>query len=279
MVLKSTSSGKKVFSNIFISICFIAVIAFAAINTVQVTNTQKELATTQNGLTDTQSELAGTQAELLNTEATLATTTNALLQTRADLATAQADLSSTRNELQTTSKKLTDTTSQLAQTQADYTTKLKALDTETTLTGTLQSSFDSLHTDYNSATAGYAYAYRDPSHQELETFLLADTTDANTYLLGSYVCEDFSFDVKTHAMQQKFRCAFVYLVFVGENHAIIAFNTTDRGIVYIEPQTDEEVNLQAGKHYWTQCVIPAPGNTHSNPTDYDDTVARFSLIW
>jgi hypothetical protein len=50
-------------------------------------------------------------------------------------------------------------------------------------------------------------------------------------------------------------------------------------MVYIEPQSDEEVNLVAGKHYWTQCVIASPDHYYLNPTTYNDTIDRFNIIW
>lgn len=51
-------------------------------------------------------------------------------------------------------------------------------------------------------------------------------------------------------------------------HAIVGFNTTDEGMIYVEPQTDEIVkNLEIGKRYWSECVIP-----NSDESDYDNTI-------
>ena len=220
--------------------------------TSQLNDTQKVLATTQNELTSTQSDLAGTEASLSNTETELATTQRTLTSTKNDLAT-------TRNQLQTTSKELQDTSVQLTQAQTDYATTLKALNTEKESYTQVQNSLDNLQVNYDRLTSGYGYVLRDPTYQEVKAFIAADTTNSNAYVNDTYVCEDFSKDVKTHAMQHKFRCAYVSIRFYDGNgaHAIVAFNTTDRGIIYIEPQSDEEVNLRAGYHYWTQCVIAA----------------------
>ena len=276
MVSKSAPSAKKVLLNLFLSICIIGLLAFGVIKTTQLNDTQQVLASTQNELTVTQSDLSDTQT-------TLATTETELSQTQSDLATTQANLSDTQNELsdteielETTTQKLEDKSSQLAQTQADYMTTSKALKTEQALSASLKSSFDNLQVNYASLTTGYGYVLKDPTYQQLKAFIAADRTDTNAYVLDSYVCEDFSFDVKTHAMQQKFRCAYVSIRFIGDKaHAIVAFNTTDRGIIYIEPQSDEEVNLQAGKHYWTQCVITTVHYT----TTFNDTIERFNVIW
>jgi hypothetical protein len=272
--MASTSTIKNVFLYTFLSVCIIGIIVFDVIKITQLSNTQDELATTQ-------STLASTQSTLSDTEATLADTDTEIYQTQDDLLAAQADLSDAEKEYWYLTAKLKDATSQLAQTQADYQNALTALDTENALANTLQSDFSTLQTSYNSMTAGYAYVYRDPSWQELKDFLAADTTDANTYIPGVYVCENFSMDVKARAMQQKIHCAYVHVFLRGEvDHAIVAFYTSDRDLVFIEPQTDEEVDLQVGKHYWSQCVIPAPGSgSYNNPTVYDDTIVRFLIIW
>lgn len=284
MVSKSAPSAKKVLLNLFLSICIIGLLGFGVIKTTQLNDTQKVLASTQNELTvtqsdlsDTQTTLATTETELSQTQSDLTTTETKLSQTQSDLTTTQTNLSNKQNELKTTNQKLEDKSSQLAQTQADYTKSLKALDTEKELYAGLQSSLNNLQANYNTLTTGYGYVLKDPTYQQLKAFIAADRTDTNAYVLDSYVCEDFSADVKVHAMQQKIRYAYVSIRFFGNNsgHAIVAFNTTDRGIIYIEPQSDEEVNLQAGKHYWTQCIITTVHYT----TTFDDTIDRFNIIW
>ncbi len=48
-------------------------------------------------------------------------------------------------------------------------------------------------------------------------------------------------------------------------------------MVYIEPQSDEVVNLQVGGRYYQE-VVPKPGYYYTTPS-YDDTVVRFIVIW
>ena len=272
MAMQSTSTAKKVLQIIVMSVCFIAIAAVGLMKTLQLSDTQVELASTQT-------ELASTTTDLINTQNTLATTETELSQTKEDISSAEAELTDTDYDLQITYKTLDTTTDLLNQAEKKYDTTYSELVEKRELCDTLQPSLDNLQADYDRLIAGYGYTYRDPTYQELMDFLAADTTDANDYDLDSYVCSDFSADVKAHAMQQKFRCAFVLVIFTDSSHAIVVFNTTDRGIVYIEPQTDEEVNLQVGWHYWRQCVISKTGTPRTDPTSYNDTVENFYVIW
>jgi len=256
-------SAKNVLLYSFTLLCLIVVLALWLINAGQLTDVRAELAFTQ-------SELAVTRSGLAVTQANLATAQTKLSQTESSLA-------DTQNELAATSEQLQETDFQLAQVRSDYTNTLTTLNLEKEQSLELQTTFANLQANYDSLTDGYGYVLRDPTYREVKAFLAADKTDARTYVDDSYVCEDFSLDVKIHAMQQKIRCAFVSIRFVGDNagHAIVAFDTTDMGIIYIEPQSDEEVNLQVGKHYWTQCLITNVYYT----TTYDDTIERFNVIW
>jgi hypothetical protein len=58
---------------------------------------------------------------------------------------------------------------------------------------------------------------------------------------------------------------------------IIVFNTIDRGLVYFEPQSDEQAVPAIGKRYYTT-VIPKPGYYYTPPAD-DDTIMDMVVIW
>ena len=59
---------------------------------------------------------------------------------------------------------------------------------------------------------------------------------------------------------------------------IVGFDTVDKGMVYIEPQTDEWVeNLLAGNEYWTDCVVPAQGYYYEDVSN--DTVKEILNFW
>ena len=259
---------KKVVLFSFIAICFIGAAAFAAIQTTQLNNTQNTLASTEV-------ELTATQSDLSNTQSTLAITDKNLSQTQTDLSDVKDELSRTLVEMQSIYQKIDVVGSEINETEAACQEANAALHDQEISNETLQSDIRALQLNYDTATLGYNYAFRDPTYQEVKDFLAADTTNLNDYVVNNYVCEDFSFDVRLHAMQQEIRCAFVYIIFADVRHAIIAFYTTDEGIIYFEPQTDEEVNLQVGRHYWSQCIIP----NHLPVTDYDDTVSNYYVIW
>ncbi|MCW4021761.1 MAG: hypothetical protein NWF02_01170 [Candidatus Bathyarchaeota archaeon] len=89
---------------------------------------------------------------------------------------------------------------------------------------------------------------RDPTYDEAVSFIDSDLTDENEYS-DDYVCYDFTSDFNANAEEQGFRCGFVYMTFFDGAHAIACFNTVDEGIIYVEPQTDEIVDLEVGQIY------------------------------
>lgn len=127
------------------------------------------------------------------------------------------------------------------------------------------------------------YYYNNLTYKEAINFLENDTTDKNLYNDTNYYCIHYSRDVNNNSEKNGLRCGYVTIVLKNEStgalvpHAIITFNTTDRGIVFFEPQTDEElIDLTIGKDYWTQCI--KSGNiTHKNK--YGMIVVEKSVIW
>lgn len=96
--------------------------------------------------------------------------------------------------------------------------------------------------------AGTGWYIRDPTYSEVIAFVNSDTTDENEYT-EDYICFDFTSDFKSNAFQTGYRCGFVYIELNESAHAIVCFNTTDNGLIYIEPQTDEIVTLTIGQVY------------------------------
>ena len=84
--------------------------------------------------------------------------------------------------------------------------------------------------------------------------------------------------VNNNAEDMGISCAVVIINFNLSSHAIIAFNTTDRGMVYFEPQTDDVVrNLEIGNDYWTDCLINDPGWYYVDESD--DTIESIMTYW
>lgn len=50
--------------------------------------------------------------------------------------------------------------------------------------------------------------------------------------------------LNNNAEDEGFRAAYVYIEFPGDRaHSVAAFDTVDRGLIFIEPQYDDEVEL------------------------------------
>lgn len=135
----------------------------------------------------------------------------------------------------------------------------------------LSNDYSSLKKAYETLWEGRGYDIRDPTYNEVLEFISSDKTDENEYDPGSYTCINFAADVKNNAFYKGYRCGYVYILFPDSGHAIVCFNTVDRGLVFIEPQSDDVVNLVIGQPYWNRSKYYAP--------DYDDTVIRFVICW
>jgi len=116
-----------------------------------------------------------------------------------------------------------------------------------------------------------------PTFEEAISFLTEDKTDSNEYADDTYVCSHFAHDVNINADSQGIRCAYVDMRYPQSAHAIIAFDTTDEGLVYFDPATDERVRPVVGKEYW-RCIEPRPGYYYEKPS-FDDTIVDILVIW
>ena len=101
---------------------------------------------------------------------------------------------------------------------------------------------------------------RDPTYREALQFIRSDETNRNQYN-QSYTCTNFANDFMNNAFRAGYRCGYVTIEFPEFSHAIVCFNTSDNGLVFIEPQNDEIVALATGKPYLGRVVL------------------RFSITW
>ena len=92
-------------------------------------------------------------------------------------------------------------------------------------------------------------ALRDPTFLETTSFLGRDHVNWNAYVEESYNCSHFACDVCLAAREQDIRCAYVHLNFPDEAHAIIAFETTDQGLAYFDPQIDMQMRVEVGRRF------------------------------
>jgi len=118
-----------------------------------------------------------------------------------------------------------------------------------------------------------------PSWEELKTFLLEDKTDQYNYSYPTFVCADFASTLQSNAENAGFRCAIVNVQLNGypdwfnygipsnTGHALNAFDTTDRGLVYIDctglpsgyngpNNCDKTVDAKIGTEYVPRSIFP-----------------------
>jgi septal ring factor EnvC (AmiA/AmiB activator) len=257
-----------------------------------------ELADTQNYLYQSQTLLFLANEELKKVNDTLKIKNESLFSVTSDLSDTQEKLDYTKKKLDEIKSKYNESQDALYETNTElYNTKnilyetnnrldvsenkLKTINTELNNTnvvlGEMQSKYDSIKVNYNRFMNGYGYRLKDPTYKMMQEFIDQDKTDKRTYISGLYDCTNFCADIINNASKQGLRCGYVEIDFPDSAHAIIAFDTTDKGVIYIEPQYDEFVELEVGEHYY-QCVVPNPGYYYSKPT-FDDTVINFIIIW
>jgi len=119
-------------------------------------------------------------------------------------------------------------------------------------------------------TEGFAttgYTLRDPNYDELTTFLKYDKTNKIEYN-ETFDCENFASTLKTNAFAKGYHCFTVYIEFTESAHTLNAFNTTDMGFLYIEPQTDDIVTVKLNKAYWDRSKFIV---------DYDDVIREIVI--
>ncbi|MBA7503118.1 hypothetical protein ES706_01725 [subsurface metagenome] len=122
---------------------------------------------------------------------------------------------------------------------------------------------------------------RNPTWSELKVFLASDDTDKHPYNFPTFVCADFASTLQKNAEAAGWRCAVVSVRLSGypdwynygipsnTSHACNAFETTDRGLVYIDctrpaltsftGSADTTVEVKVGQSYIPVFIWPTPG--------------------
>ena len=111
---------------------------------------------------------------------------------------------------------------------------------------------------------GWGTFVRNPTHDEVLEFIGEDETDEMEYVVGEFECLDFCMMFKNNAFERGYISYMVWIDFEGQTfgHTIIGFNTTDLGMVYLDPQLDYFVDLGVGVDYWKDAVL--------SPQDYGE---------
>lgn len=113
---------------------------------------------------------------------------------------------------------------------------------------------------------------RNPTSQEALQFIASDQTNSNQYRKEEYTCTNFATDVKNNALRNRYNCGYVIIYFPdGQSHAINCFNTSDNGLIFVEPQTDTIVQLNLGQPYLDKIQY--------EPQNFNDTIIKYTIIW
>jgi len=96
---------------------------------------------------------------------------------------------------------------------------------------------------------GRGFTIRDPTFNEAINFMNIDKTDELEYT-DTFLCRHFAATFKKNAFEAGYRCFYVSIDYSGNTgHAIVSFDTTDRGLIFIEPQGDRVVTVKIGESY------------------------------
>ena len=89
-----------------------------------------------------------------------------------------------------------------------------------------------------------------PTYAELIAFLNRNTINMNEYIEGEYVCWNFACDLQRDAHAEGIYMDYWVIVTPDFSHAIVAVITSDKGVVFIEPQNDHPMKAEVGTRYW-----------------------------
>lgn len=117
----------------------------------------------------------------------------------------------------------------------------------------IENKFGQIEQDYNLLKTEKNLIY--PTYKQLKDFVKKDKTERLVYS-DDFDCTDFSYTfLKNFAKEGYYGCTAV-LDLIEDNeiggHMIVAVNTVDRGLIYIEPQDDYFIfsrDLQVGTNY------------------------------
>jgi hypothetical protein len=98
---------------------------------------------------------------------------------------------------------------------------------------------------------------QNPTFDQAVRFIASDPTDRHPYITGEYVCSNFADDFQTNAKKVGFNCGIVTVLSSNlSSHALNCFNTTDKGMIFVEPQTDNLIKLDSNELYYSPSEGP-----------------------
>ena len=203
-----------------------------------------------NALVKSRLELSSLRSETGTLEIDLELADNTLAMTEEDLTSALQELSSVQQEL--SSSKLT---------ISSLESKLELYeDTWGLIASGVQPPFQGADIVSNGTATN-------PTWAQLSDFLLSDKTDQKDYVPGVYMFGDFTRDVHNNAERAGIRAAYVAVELPTGHHSLNAFQTTDRGLVFIDctgleasqagpSNCDKIVSVGLGESYVPESLFP-----------------------
>lgn len=121
---------------------------------------------------------------------------------------------------------------------------------------------------------------RNPTWDELKAFLKNDPTDRHAYQAGIFTCGDFAEMLHNNAEAAGIKAAIVAIELIvanapggSINHSLNAFETADRGLVYIDDTAssagffaDKQAEVEVGKDYVCVSLMAQPGQLQTWPS-------------
>jgi len=226
----------------------------------QVSTLQANVSSLQSETTSLNKEKTALETQVLNLQSETASLENEKLTLETQVSTLQANVSSLQSEVVS----LENLTLSLETQVSSLQTEVASLESEVIQSFNLgyaegesegyQLGYDEGYVQGVEDLTESGWYIRDPTYDEAIAFINSDKTDENEYT-SNYVCYDFTADFNSNAFQAGYRCGFVYIEFTDSAHAIVCFNTTDMGLIYIEPQSDKIVTLTIGQTYLDYVIV------------------------
>jgi hypothetical protein len=106
----------------------------------------------------------------------------------------------------------------------------------------------------------YYFKVDNPTYKDMVRFIITDETEQNEYT-PEYRCGHFSRDVIMNARREGMQAGFVRIESEDSFHAIVAFKTKDRGLFFLEPQSDVYFHETRMQHYMETGLYYVKGKT------------------
>ena len=206
---------------------------------------------------------------------------NNLLQTRSELNRLRTEIEVLEMNLEESEHRLDQTEEELTSAQQELTSAQRELSSAELTISSLESKLELYEDTWGSVSSDVQPPFQgadivnygtasNPTWNQLRNFLLKDKTDEKAYVSGVYMCGDFASDVHNNAERAGIRAAYVAVDLPGGYHALNAFKTTDRGLVFIdctgllasEPgpsNCDKTVDVRLEKRYVPKSLFPESG--------------------